>query len=115
MGFRVESSLDTPEVGLERRVLHCKLQKSQAAAPNDPLCLTDFHLFPLTENPKEWSNNMATLNYPFEALVQHGPSAIKHPRKPVYGPCYDTLHAGIRWLKDLVMPSQTEPFGKPEE
>lgn len=83
--------------------------------PNDPLCLTDFHLFPLTENPKEWSNNMATLNYPFEALVQHGPSAIEHPRKPVYGPCYDTLHAGIRWLKDLVMPSQTEPFGKPEE
>ena len=115
MGFRVESSLGTPEVGLERRVWLWMLQKSQAAAPNVPLCLTDFHLFPLTENPKEWSNDLAAGNYPFEALVQHGPSAIKHPRKPVYGPCYDTLRAGIRWLKDLVMPSQTEPFGKPEE
>ena len=115
MGFRVESSLGTPEVGLERRVLHCKLQKSQAAAPNDPLCLTDFHLFPLTENPKEWSNDLAAYNYPFEALIQHVPSTKQQQRKPVYGPCYDTLYAGISWLKNHMLHSQTDPFGKPGE
>ncbi|MDO4953640.1 MAG: DUF6056 family protein [Akkermansia sp.] len=81
--------------------------------PDDPLCLTDFHMFPLTENPKAWSNDLAAYNYPFDALVQHGPAEGEHPRKPAYGPCYDTLYSCIRWLKNNVLHSQSDPFGKP--